>query len=522
VTPDPAADPLPLPKNQPPSTAGMTTKVVKGSLWTLAGQIAPMLVAFVATPFTIRFLGSEGYGVLILIGLIPQYFSFADFGMGLAATKFGSEAYGRGDDEGEARTVRTAALIALCSTLPVATAIFVLSPWIAAFFNVPAHLLAEASLALRFSAATLVLGALGGILNAPQLARLRMDINSLVNAIPKILMMALTPVVLYFGGGLLGAVLVGFFGSIAILLGHVVFSSRLLPHLAGLSIAREQLRPLLIFGAGWLVASAAIILLGNMEKFLLAKLTDVQTLAHYSIAATLALMATMLPLAMTQSLVPAFSQLSAAEKHDQLRSLFSRSVRLNALWLLPAIMLGIVFAKPFLNLWVGEEFANSSSIPFYVLLVGVFVNVTAYVPWAVLISSGKTGLLGRIYLAELFVYSVFAAAVIWQFGIVGAAAAWSIRIAIDGSILFLLSHRFFGTKIGLLDHSAGLALAGLVLAVPLFLRFFYYGFSPVVVAASAAACVLYALVGWKLLIGEEERAFLAERFVHYTRLLRTA
>ena len=28
----------------PPSTAGMTTKVVKGSLWTLAGQVAPLAV----------------------------------------------------------------------------------------------------------------------------------------------------------------------------------------------------------------------------------------------------------------------------------------------------------------------------------------------------------------------------------------------------------------------------------------------------------------------------------------------
>ena len=70
----------------------MTTKVVKGSMWTLAGSVAPLAVSFISTPFIIRYLGAESYGVLLLVGLIPAYFSFADFGMGVASTKFAAEA----------------------------------------------------------------------------------------------------------------------------------------------------------------------------------------------------------------------------------------------------------------------------------------------------------------------------------------------------------------------------------------------------------------------------------------------
>jgi hypothetical protein len=108
VTPEASAGPIAEPTITPPSTAGMTTKVVKGSMWTLAGQVAPLLVSLVTTPFVIRMLGSEGYGVLILIGLIPTYFSFSELGMGIASTRFASEAYARGDLEGEARAIRTA------------------------------------------------------------------------------------------------------------------------------------------------------------------------------------------------------------------------------------------------------------------------------------------------------------------------------------------------------------------------------------------------------------------------------
>jgi O-antigen/teichoic acid export membrane protein len=141
-------------KTERPQTPGMTTRVVKGSLWTLAGQVAPLGVSLFTTPFTIRLLGAESYGVLILIGLIPTYLGFADFGMGMASTKFGSEAYAEGDEEKEARIIRTAALIALCSRVPVAAALMAFAAPVVGLFNVPEALRAEATLALRLAAVT--------------------------------------------------------------------------------------------------------------------------------------------------------------------------------------------------------------------------------------------------------------------------------------------------------------------------------------------------------------------------------
>ena len=61
VTPESTADGLTTaPLDQTPSTAGMTTRVVKGSIWTLAGQVLPLFASLVTTPLIIRMLGSEG------------------------------------------------------------------------------------------------------------------------------------------------------------------------------------------------------------------------------------------------------------------------------------------------------------------------------------------------------------------------------------------------------------------------------------------------------------------------------
>jgi len=43
-----------LAENQRISTAGMTTKVVNGSLWTLAGQVLSMFASLVTAPIIIR------------------------------------------------------------------------------------------------------------------------------------------------------------------------------------------------------------------------------------------------------------------------------------------------------------------------------------------------------------------------------------------------------------------------------------------------------------------------------------
>src|SRR5437764_12111958 len=73
---------------QPGASAGMMTKVVRGSLWTLGGQGATMLAAFVATPFVIRLLGTELYGALSPINGLIGYLPFADMGMRTVSTRF--------------------------------------------------------------------------------------------------------------------------------------------------------------------------------------------------------------------------------------------------------------------------------------------------------------------------------------------------------------------------------------------------------------------------------------------------
>lgn len=509
MTPDPAADPVL--NTQIPSTAGMTTKVVKGSLWTLAGQVLPLFAALLTTPFIIRLLGSESYGVLLLVGLIPNYFAFADFGMGMASTKFASEAYGQGSPRREGEVVRTAALIALISASAIALPMFLLSGVIIGALNVPAHLQGEATTALRLTSVSFVVAILSGVLNTPQLSRLRMDLNASINAAGRVLLAAGTVPVLYLGGGIVGAAVFGLSVGILGLAAHIAVSGRLLGDLFGTSFDRAMIKPLAKFGGGLLVSGIASILLINLEKLLLTRMISVQSLAYYSVAFTFANMATLFSWAMVQSLIPAFSQLLSPEKKGEFDALFSRSIRLSIIWLLPTLMVLFVIAKPFFTIWAGPEFGAESTVPFYILLLGLVFNISAYVPYTAIAATGRTDIFAKLSWIELAFYVVAAVVLIKYFGIIGAAAAWSFRVTIDAFVLIWFSKKFSGVTFRFFDHAGVLALAILLLLPPIILDAFYDISFPLLIGVAFICIITYSIVIWKSFIDPNERAWIANR-----------
>ncbi len=488
----------------------MTTKVVKGTIWTLSGLSIPIFFSLFATPIVTRLLGAEGYGLFILILLIPAYLSFADFGMNIASTKFGSAAFAEGSPEKEAKIVRTAALIALLSSLPFAAAMAIFSPTIARVANVPPDRMIEASFALKLAAIVFVINFLNFVFNTPQLTRLRMDLNILVFSGVRIIGIIATPIVVYYGGGVTGAVGVALAVSIITLAGHIIVSSRLLPELIGFSIDRASVRPLLKFGGSLVVAGIAAVLLHHLEKFVLTKATSVETLGYYSIAATFAAMLTLLSGSIVQSLMPAFSQLQSREDGPALNALFSRGIRLTLVWLIPAVTFMVLVGWPFFTYWFSADFGRESTGPYYIIIAGLFLNVLAYFPYAALMAAGRSEIFAKLYWIELVPYILLVWWLASSFGAKGAAAAWSIRVIIDAIVLFYLGNRVANVSYRQANIGYSL-LAAFLMSLPI-IGLIYFGTLnlPIIITAFVCAAAYALICLKKILHADEVRWFLAK------------
>jgi O-antigen/teichoic acid export membrane protein len=489
----------------------MTTKVMKGSMWTLAGSVLPLAVSFISTPFIIRFLGSEAYGVLLLVGLIPTYLSFADFGMGVASTRFASEAFGDGDPNRERAYVKNATVICLGFSTVIFLPILIFAQEIVPIFSVPLELQNEAAVALRISTVAFVLSLLSTVVNAPQLARLRMDLNSLANGTPKIFMALATPLILYLGGGIAEAVWLGLAAAIAALLLNFYFSSLLLPVKWELGIDTELVRPLLRFGGGWFIGSIAAALLGNMEKLILARFVSVEALAHYSVAFTLAGMVSLFSIAFKQSLLPAFAQLSRPDQQVEFELLVRRGVRLVLAALVPGLVLLCVIARPFFTLWAGEDFGRESTLPFYILAIGLFFSMLSYLPHSAITARGRTDIFARLYWVELFSYAVVATILVFMFGILGAAVAWTLRVIADSLIIIFLAKRVTHISFGFAANGKALGWSILIM-LPLAAAAAYDNFSLFLIALAPICLGIYGTFVWNAIIDDTEKSWIRSKF----------
>ena len=520
MTPDIAADPLPLPEKESPSTAGMTTKVVKGSIWTLGGLVVPLLVTFVATPFVIRFLGSEAYGVLLLVGLIPTYFGFADLGMGIASTRFAASAYANDDRTAESEIVWTAAFIAAATSVLVSVPTIVFADNIIAVLKVPTHFYIEGSVALRIAMVSFVLGVLAGIFSSPQVARLRMDLNTLIGAGSRILIAIGTPFVIYLGTGIIGATLIGLVVAAAALAAHIFISGRLLQELSQPSINRSIARKMLQFGFGILVSGIATVLLANYERILLTAVLSVQSLAYYSVAFTFANMTTVFGIAMVQSLVPAFSQLTGPDRWVEFNNLFSRSIRIYLICLPPAIMFLFVIARPFFTFWAGEEFGRESTVPFYILLCGLMINLVAFVPYSTITAIGRSDVFAKLYWIELFAFAGLGYFMVNKFGLIGAAASWSIRMSIDGMLVTLLAKRYVRVEFEFLRYFLYFATGALIMSPPMIAAWVFQDRPSLAIGLGILCLGVYGIMTWKYLVQLEEALWIKAQVMNWARRVR--
>jgi O-antigen/teichoic acid export membrane protein len=274
----------------------------------------------------------------------------------------------------------------------------------------------------------------------------------------------------------------------------------------GLGLARARfrlLRPLLRQG-GWMSLSGALTqVLLYADRFLIGALIGLTAVAFYATPLDLVMRMWILPVAVAQTLLPAFaSSFRAAPERTAL--LLRRGALIVTGLVLPACLALIALAEVLLRLWLGAEFAEGGGMVLRILGVGIFFSCLAFVPGTLLDAIGRPEVTAGFSLLQAAVFLPLGALLLVLIGIEGAAIAWAARAAADCAGRFLLAARFYPPAAPAgraLLPVLGAAGAGLVLMVPL----------PPAWAAAAGVLVLggVAALGWRVLPQEDRGALRA-------------
>jgi len=493
--------------------APIDAQVAASGAWGFCGRAVLLLASLVATPFLIRLLGPASYGLWTLLLVATAWASTADLGMGTASTKFGAGYYERGDARGESSVVWTALGLIVVTTGCVATALALAAgPVLTALAHDQRGLVTAGTVALRIGCAIFVLQSVAGIVNTPQVVRLRWRQWTVITTAVNLLGTIGAPVALAaFGGGIRTVAVVNLVASVLMVAGNLALAVRLQPALLRPRFDRAVLRKLLAYGGALTVTGVVLIPLSSAERFFLAHNHSTTAVAYFAVAVTVATTVQVLPEQLTAPLLPALARLETAGRQQDLRALYRKGLSGLFLLVTPAAVLLAFLAGPFLSLWAGPQYGVHSTAPFLVVIAGVWFDCLAFVPTSYLLASGRTKMIAYIRAAELLPYLAGAWILTDRFGLMGAAYTWSAGCVLDSLLLFGAARRTGSLPWLPLSDRRLRSLAG-----PVALGGAAFLLAPVVtgllgrLGLAAALAVAYAVAVWfVILTGRERRGILA-------------
>jgi len=480
-------------------------KLIKGTAWSLAGQGASVAASALITPFVVRQMGAAEYGILAFVNLLTSYFAYTDLGMGTASTRFASLEESAGSNR-EAEIIWAGISLSTVLGTVISVLVMYFAPSISdGLLHVESALRVQTILALRIASIAFLLKNIAGVMNTPQLVRLRFDTYTAITSGSVILQIALTPIILWFGGNLVTIVAMVAAINFLALVFHFVMGRHLLPQLWPPRLNTALFRLLLNFGVLIVLSQVPELLLSNAERFGVTYFTSVSSLAYYSIAYTYANLSLIAAIAMGQVLLPMFSRLQSSSREDELGRLYRRSIVSMCFMLAPSAVLLAVVARPVLTILIGSDYGRESTPACYLLLIGIVFSGISYVPGSLLFAADKGSIVARIRWYELAPYVLVAAALTLKYGIVGAAAAWTLRAIVDSLLLNIAVQRWRN----LISFSANnaLRLAGvLIFLLPPVIAMNLFQGKWVWTALLTCVClILYVLNLWRRVLTTSEK-----------------
>lgn len=418
--------------------------LTRNTLLNFFGQIVPLLIGVITIPFIIRGLGTERFGLLSLAWVILGYFTLFDFGLGRATTKFVAEAISRKKRGEIPHLLWTAVTIQMVLGIVGAVVMLVITPFLVKnILNIPTYLIEESKntfYLLAFSIPiVLISGSFRGLLEAGQ----RFDLVNFVKVPSSVLIFLLPLFGVLLGFKLTGIIALIICARLGALVAFVIINFRINPSLKKYSGSFILFPALLSYG-GWItVSSVASPILVYLDRFLVGSLLSMASVAYYSAPYEAISRFSIIPVSMTMTMFPAFSALEGIKDRPKLAALLSRSIKYIVLVLGPLILVIVLFSDNILRLWLGEEFAQNSTIILQLFGIGILINSFAHPLYSFLQGVGRADVPAKFHLLELPIYVGIAWVFIIKLGIVGAALAWVIRVSLDFALQFIAVSRIY-------------------------------------------------------------------------------
>ena len=330
-------------------------RLIKNSLYGLISWAFPIVPSLIATPIVLTGLGSESFGIYVLVLAFTSY--FLTYGIGKIATKYIAEYRSTGEEAKISEILSATILLTLCLSIggTILLGIFARSIVVDVLLIAP-EMIETAVTALYVACSIILIGSMSSIFQYVLQGLQRFDRYMLLANLSSILLAAGNILVVYLGYGVVGIFLCNLAVTTFISILAYAFIRKLLP----------DFKFTFRFGAAswnavWRYALGIMgyQLFGNVlflfERTWITRQLGSETLTYYAVPMALAMYIHLFTGNLVSAMFPVVNEL--LDDKVRLRNLYNKATKIILAFAAFAVASGLIGGRLFLGQWLGEEFA---------------------------------------------------------------------------------------------------------------------------------------------------------------------
>ena len=481
--------------------------LVKNVLYNFLGYGSPLLFAVVLIPPLITSLGDERFGILSIAWMVLGYFSLLDFGIGRSLTKIISEKIALNQAEQIPGLFWTSLFFMLIASFLVSIIILFLIPFlVGSFFKISANIEKEALYTFYALAVSIPIiattAALRGVLEAYQkffainIVRIFLGVFTFLGPI----------IVLVFINSLFWVIIIMIVIRMIVWMVYLYLCLRINNSIkSDIRINIKSFKPVFKFSVWISIANVVGPIISYSDRIIIGGLISTAAITYYSTPYEIVTKLLLIPGALVGVLFPVFSS-SFATAPEKAKSLFAQGVKYIFLIIYPAVFLVVAFAFDGMQIWLGEIFAEKSTIVLQFLSIGILMNSLSLIPNIFFQGTGKPHIPTLLNIVELPFYILGMYLMIINYGIKGAAIFYMSAAIFDAVMMYFLAYKVFGVKFKSLSSVSFLIIFMLMLFVMISIQGVLFK-----IVLSAVVMFTFVFCVWKFFLTVEEKRIMVTR-----------
>ena len=411
--------------------------VLKNVAASWVGLGSQVVVTFLLTPFVIRMLGTEAYGVWLLLQGFVGYYGLVDMGLRAGLTQSITRRIAANEIDSVRRHIASAMpLLGAFSALIiiVAVAISFLLPTFVEMSSETANVIWLVVLIQAIGTAVkMPITPYGAVLVGLQ----RYDVANAISIFTQIIFAITTWIVLSSGYGLVGLSVVMMLTNCLDSFMRMTVAKRMLPGIcgAGITLDRSELKEITNVGIWNFLIGISRQFIYFSDALVVGVLFSAQAVAPYGIAASLVEFGNRLVVASTKVLFPTMTHLSKNGSLPAQRELYITATRMTLGVSFTILVLGVAWISPFLKLWLGDSPGNQifhEQAPLIFTILGMAFAFVGFQRAGIqlLLANNRLRQLATLMLAEALLNLVTSLLLGWYLGPLGVAFGTLIPAAV--------------------------------------------------------------------------------------------